>query len=35
MQAAEADAAILRKAGPADDLDALVNWTTSHTDIAD
>ena len=34
-QAAETDAAILRKAGPADGLDSLVNWTTSHIDIAD
>ena len=34
-QAAETDAAILRKAGAADDLDSLVNWTTSHIDIAD
>jgi Arc/MetJ-type ribon-helix-helix transcriptional regulator len=32
-QAAEADAAILRKHGAADDLDSLVNWTTSHIDI--
>lgn len=34
-QAAETDAAILRKEGAADDLDAVVNWTTSHIDIAD
>ena len=34
-QAAEHDAAILRQQGPADDLDALVTWTTSHADIAD
>lgn len=34
-QAAETDAAILRNEGAADDLDALVNWTTSHIDIAD
>lgn len=34
-QAAETDAAILRKAGAGDDLDSLVNWTTSHVDIAD
>jgi hypothetical protein len=27
--AAETDASILRKAGAADDLDPLVNWTTS------
>jgi hypothetical protein len=34
-QAAETDASILRKAGAADDLDPLVNWTTNHVDIAD
>lgn len=34
-QAAESDALILRKAGAADDLDPLVNWTTSHIEIAD
>ncbi len=34
-QAAEADAAILRRRGAADDLDSLVNWTASHIDIAD
>ncbi len=34
-QAAEADAAILRRRGAADDLDCLVSWTTSHIDIAD
>lgn len=34
-QAAETDAAILRKDGAADDLDALVNWTASHIDIDD
>jgi mRNA interferase MazF len=34
-QAAETDAAMLRKDGAADDLDALVNWTTSHIDITD
>jgi Arc/MetJ-type ribon-helix-helix transcriptional regulator len=34
-QAAETDAAILRKAGAADDLDALVNWTAGHIDVAD
>jgi len=34
-QAAENDASILRKAGAADDLDSLVNWTTNHIDIAD
>lgn len=34
-QAAETDAALLRKDGAADDLDCLVNWTTSHIDIDD
>jgi Arc/MetJ-type ribon-helix-helix transcriptional regulator len=34
-QAAETDAAILRKAGADDDLDALVNWTAGHIDVAD
>ena len=34
-QAAEADAAILRERGAADDLDPLVNWTTSNIDVAD
>jgi Arc/MetJ-type ribon-helix-helix transcriptional regulator len=34
-QAAESDATILRKVGTADDLDSLVNWTTSHVDIDD
>ena len=34
-QAAEADAALLRKVGAADDLDSLVNWTTSRIDIDD
>jgi Arc/MetJ-type ribon-helix-helix transcriptional regulator len=34
-QAAEADASILRKDGAADDLDPLVNWTSSHIDVAD
>lgn len=34
-QAAETDAAILRKDGAADGLDSLVNWTTSHIDIAE
>ena len=34
-QAAETDAAILRQRGAANDLDSLVNWTTSHTDISD
>ncbi len=33
-QAAEADAVILRQQGPADDLDALVDWTVGHVDIA-
>jgi len=34
-QAAESDAAILRAAGAADELDPLVNWTTSQIDIVD
>lgn len=34
-QAAEADASILRRAGAADGLDPLVNWTAGHIDIAD
>ena len=34
-QAAETDGEILREAGAADDLDSLVNWTTSHLDISD
>lgn len=34
-QTAETDAAIIRKDGAGDDLDSLVNWTTSHIDIDD
>ncbi len=34
-QAAERDAGILRERGAADDLDALVDWTTRHIDIDD
>ena len=34
-QAAETDAAILRRDGAADELDPLVNWTTGHIDVAD
>lgn len=34
-QAAEADAAILRQQGAADDLDPLVDWVVGHLDIAD
>lgn len=34
-QAAEQDAEILRQRGPADELDALVEWTTRHIDISD
>ena len=34
-QAAEADAAILRQQGAADDLDTLVDWTVGHLDLAD
>ena len=33
-QAAEADAATLRRHGPGDDLDALVDWSVGHLDIA-
>lgn len=33
-QAAETDAVILRQQGPADGLDALVDWTVGHVDIA-
>ncbi len=33
-QAAEADAAILRRQGAADDLDPLVDWTAGRPDIA-
>ncbi|MBK8446533.1 MAG: hypothetical protein IPL41_07610 [Micropruina sp.] len=34
-QAAETDASILREQGAADDLDALVDWTVHHTEVAD
>ena len=34
-QAAEADATILRERGAADDLDALVDWTTHSIEVAD
>ena len=34
-QAAEADAAILRAQGPADDLDSLVDWTVGRHDMGD
>ncbi|MDO5535019.1 MAG: ribbon-helix-helix domain-containing protein [Propionibacteriaceae bacterium] len=34
-QAAEQDAAILREQGAADDLDALVDWTATHTELTD
>lgn len=34
-QAAERDAAILSSAGPADDLDELVEWSASHAAIGD
>jgi Arc/MetJ-type ribon-helix-helix transcriptional regulator len=33
--AAQSDAAILRERGSADELDALVTWTTSYLDLAD
>lgn len=33
-QAAEQDAAIVREHGAADDLDALVDWTMHHIEIA-
>jgi len=34
-QAAEQDAQILRQQGPDDDLDELVQWTTSHHEVED
>ncbi|HEX3932283.1 MAG TPA: ribbon-helix-helix domain-containing protein [Nocardioides sp.] len=34
-QAAEQDAQVLREHGPADDLDELVQWTSTHLEIAD
>ncbi len=34
-QAAEADAAILREQGAADELDALVDWTMRNVEVAD
>ncbi|MGC3993741.1 MAG: ribbon-helix-helix domain-containing protein [Propionicimonas sp.] len=34
-QAAVTDAAILRRQGPADDLDELVEWTGHHLDAVD
>lgn len=34
-QAAEADAAILAARGPADDLDDLVAWAASHTEVGE
>ena len=34
-QAAEADAAILRQQGAADELDPLVDWVVGHLDSAD
>ena len=33
-QAAEADATILREQGPADDLDALVDWTMRNVEVS-
>jgi Arc/MetJ-type ribon-helix-helix transcriptional regulator len=34
-QAAQRDAAVLRSAGPEDDLDALVSWSAAHADLGD
>ena len=34
-QAVEKEAAVLRRRGSADELDALVTWTTNHNDLAD
>ncbi|MEP6650657.1 MAG: hypothetical protein ABJA74_12230 [Lapillicoccus sp.] len=34
-QAAEQDAQILRQQGPADDLDELVHWTSTHVALED
>jgi Arc/MetJ-type ribon-helix-helix transcriptional regulator len=34
-QAAEQDAQVLGEHGPADDLDELVQWTSTHLEIAD
>ncbi len=34
-QAAEQDAQILREHGPADDLDAVVQWTVARFDVED
>lgn len=34
-QAAEQDAQVLRENGPADDLDELVRWSTSHLEVED
>lgn len=34
-QAAEQDVQVLRERGPADDLDDLVQWTSSHLELED
>ncbi len=34
-QAAEQDAQVLRERGPADDLDELVNWSSTHLGVED
>ena len=34
-QAAEQDARILRENGPADDLDELVQWSSTHLEVED
>lgn len=34
-QAAEQDAQVLRENGPADDLDELVRWSSSHLEVED
>ena len=34
-QAAEQDAQVLRENGPADDLDDLVQWSSSHLEVED
>ena len=34
-QAAEQDAQVLRENGPADDLDELVRWSSSHPEVED
>ncbi|CAN5408208.1 hypothetical protein BH09ACT12_BH09ACT12_21510 [soil metagenome] len=34
-QAAERDAEVLRESGSADDLDDLVQWTSTHLEVGD